>query len=153
MLRRAHEPLFDKSIRMPTITYSISHGEKLVFIEVQSEALPQEVQDALLAIRAAGALPYRKLIDLSFAPLSQDLTGIRAIKALSQDAGGAGKDALRGPVAFVVGSEPAGEMVALFHENTRLNRPLRVFRDIDTARRWLDEIAAPETIQPETPSP
>jgi len=107
----------------------------------------------LLAIRAAGALPYRKLIDLSFAPLSLGLAGVRAIKALNQEAGGAGKNAPRGPVAFVVGSEPAEEMVEMFHENVHVDRPLRVFRDVDTARQWLDEIAAPETILRETLSP
>jgi hypothetical protein len=138
---------------MSTLSYSISHEEKLVFVEVQGEASPLEVQDVLLTIRAAGALPYRKLIDLSFAPLSLGLAGVRAIKTLNQDAGGAGKDAPRGPVAFVVGSEPAGEMVEMFHENVHVNRPLRVFRDIDTARRWLDEIAAPGTIRRETLSP
>jgi hypothetical protein len=44
-------------------------------------------------------------------------------------------------------------MVEMFHENVHVDRPLRVFRDIDTARRWLDEIAAPETIWRETLSP
>jgi len=134
---------------MPTLAYSISHEEKLVFIQVQSEALPEEVQSAILAIRAAGALPYRKIIDLSFAPLSIGLPGLRAIKALNQDAGGAGKDAPRGPVAVVVGSEPAAEIVEMFHGSLRLDRPLRIFRDLDMARRWLDEVAAPETIQAE----
>jgi hypothetical protein len=135
---------------MPTLTYSISHEEKLVFIQVQSEVVPAEVQSALFAIRAAGALPYRKLIDLSFAPLTQRIAGIRAIRALSQNAGGAGKDAARGPVAILVGSEPAAEMVEMFDETMHVDRPLRIFRDLDEARRWLDEIAAPETIQPET---
>jgi hypothetical protein len=134
---------------MRTITHSISHEEKLVFIQVQREALIGDVQDVFLAIRAAGALPYRKLIDLTFAPLTLGLQGIRAVKALSEDAGGAGRKALRGPVAIVVASELAGEMVDLFHEPVRLERPFRVFRDLDEARRWLDEIAAPETIQAE----
>jgi hypothetical protein len=134
---------------MPTITYSISHEEKLVFIQVQREAVPGDVQNALLAIRAAGALPYRKLIDLTFAPLTLGLPGIRAVRALNEDAGGAGRKAPRGPLAIVVASELAGEMVELFHEPVRLDRPFRVFRDLDEARRWLDEIAAPETIQAE----
>lgn len=134
---------------MPTLTYSISHEEKLVFIQVQSEVVPAEIQSALFAIRAAGALPFRKLIDLSFAPLTQGIAGIRAIRALNQDAGGAGKSAARGPVAIVVGSELAAEMVEMFDETMRVDRPLHIFRDLDEARRWLDEIAAPETIQPE----
>jgi hypothetical protein len=134
---------------MPTLTYSISHEEKFVFLQVQSEVVLAEVQSALFAIRAAGALPYRKLIDLSFAPLTQKIPGIRAIRALSQNAGGAGKDAARGPVAIVVGSELAAEMVEMFNETMHVDRPLCIFRDLDEARRWLDEIAAPETIQPE----
>ena len=54
-------------------------------------------------------------------------------------------------IARVYGLENvmAGEMVELFHEPVRLDRPFRVFRDLDEARRWLDEIAAPETIQAE----
>lgn len=135
---------------MPTLTYSISHGEKLVLIQVHSEALPDEVQSMFFAIRAAGALPYRKIVDLSFAPLTLGLAGLRAIKTLSQDAGGAGKSALRGPLAVVVGSEMAAEMVEMFDETARIDRPLRIFREPVVARRWLDEIAPPETIETET---
>jgi hypothetical protein len=47
-------------------------------------------------------------------------------------------DRTRGPLAFVI--DPArGEIVERFVDLTKGERPVRMFRSIHDARRWLDE--------------
>jgi hypothetical protein len=120
-------------------TWSISDDDKLVVIRVESEIQTRDVEDIFSAMAEAGALPYRKLVDLTAAPHT---LGFANIKIISQIASGAAaKDMPRGPVAFVVDSGLAQDMVEVFDHKMSIDRPLRIFRDARSARQWLDEIA------------
>ena len=72
---------------------------------------------------------------------SRESSAARATGHASRPAGAAAGDAPRGPVACVVSSEIAHEMIAIFDRKMSLDRPLRIFRDTAAAMRWLDEIA------------
>jgi hypothetical protein len=123
-----------------TPAWSISHEEKLVVVHIASTIELEDVRSIYTAMATEGAFSYRKLVDLSFAPLTLDVAGIAKI---SQLAGAAAGDVRRGPVAFVINSEIAREMIEIFDRKISLDRPLRIFRDTAAAMRWLDEIAPP----------
>ena len=121
-----------------TLAWSISHEEKLVVVHIRSTLELEDVGGIYAVMAAEGAFSYRKLVDLSFAPLTMNVAGITK---LSQLVGTAAGDAPRGPVACVVNSEIAHEMIEIFDRKMSLDRPLRIFRDTAAAMRWLDEIA------------
>lgn len=122
------------------VTWSISHDDKLVVVQVEGEVKLEEAATCFQALIAGNAIPYRKLLDLSFAPLSQGRAGINAV---GERARAVAATMAMGPVAVLVASELGEEMVQTFEQRVQLKRPLRIFRDIKAARAWLDEIAAP----------
>jgi hypothetical protein len=120
------------------LKWSISHADRLVVVVATEKVRPDEAQSALTAFAAEGALPYRKLIDARFA--SHDPTGAD-IRWLSGAAVSASKNVALGAVAFVSDLEFATDIVEHFKRRMAVERPLRVFRDVASARRWLDDIA------------
>ena len=119
------------------LTWSISHEDKLVTVSVGSQLRVEDVQACFAAITEAGAIPYRKMVDLTLAPLLLGLAGIRAI---TQRVSKVPEGVRRGPAAFVVTSELAREMVATFDHQMGVDRPLAMFRTAAEARRWLDSL-------------
>lgn len=114
------------------INLTISHADKLVVAVADGEIDRAEIDEYLTALIAAGAMSYRKLFDISFAPLSLGVAELRALGKRSADAGPTG------PLAIVVGSNLAREMAAIFESQAAADRPLRIFDDLPTAREWLD---------------
>jgi hypothetical protein len=120
------------------LTWTISHDEKLVVIRVRGEITPDALRNMFMAFAAEGLLPYRKLLDATFAPLSLN---VAVIGTLSRIAGIVAPEVRRGPVAFVASSDVADEMIQIFDHKLSIDRPLRLFRNIKAAMQWLDEIA------------
>ena len=52
------------------VTWSISHGEQLVVAIAEGEVVRGDIDGYLSAMIAEGAMPYRKLFDLTFAPMA-----------------------------------------------------------------------------------
>jgi hypothetical protein len=122
------------------VKWSIVSDDQFVEIHVWPDVKLEEIRDCFAAIIGEGALPFRKLVDLSFAPLALGTSGIRAIGERARELA---KTVPLGPVAVVVTSELAEEVVAVFNRQVALERPLRVFRDVGAARAWLKQQPVP----------
>ena len=123
------------------VNWTISHPDKLVVAVAEGEVEHADVDKYLLALIAEGAMPYRKLFDVTFAPLSMGLAELRALgKRVTEHARGGGSV---GPLALVVGSELALDMARIFEAQARADRPLRIFDDVVKARAWLDSLSEP----------
>lgn len=122
------------------ISVTISHEEKLCIAVAEGEILIEDVQRSLMRLVQEGAVPYAKLIDLTFAPLTQRAAGIRAI---SQRVADLNKGQKPGPLAVVVTSELAKEMVELFDQQVQADRPMAIFTDVPSARQWIEEVWPP----------
>lgn len=120
------------------VSWLISHDEKLVVVQITDAFVLEDIPDAYAAVIAEGGLSYRKLIDLSLAPLDVCVLDISGISSAIRAVAG---DARRGPVACVVPNDAVHDMVEIFDRKTDLDRPLGIFRDKASATRWLDEIA------------
>jgi hypothetical protein len=121
------------------LEWAIFHERKLVVILIRSEVTPQDLLAMSTAFIAEGAVPYRKLVDARFAPLTINITVIGRLSQLAAVT----PEVRRGPVAFVANSDVADEMIRIFDHKLSIDRPLHLFRDIDSAMGWLDEIAPP----------
>lgn len=125
------------------IALSISHEEQLVTAIAEGEVGREDIDRYLTAVIADKAMPYRKLFNLTFAPVALSVADLRALgKRVAEHA----KVGPVGPVAIVVGSELAHEMAKIFDEQARASRELRIFRDLRAAQEWLDEMAPPSSL-------
>ena len=121
------------------LKWSISHDNRLVVFELtQQRVVAEEIQGAMVAMMAEGALPYRKLIDARFAP--HDPTA-DLIRWLSNVTTLAARNVTLGPVAFVSGLDSAADIIEHFNHKMDIDLPVSIFPDIESAMRWLDDIA------------
>src|SRR5260370_30479769 len=127
------------------ITWTVSHPSRLVVAVAEGDISAADVLAYVDEIDQAGAMPYRKLFDLSgvFAILPTEdvrLVGMRVV-ALSGDKP-------TGPLAIVVASDAVEELAKVFEATATTKRPLQIFRDFHAARPWLDEVARAPTHPP-----
>ncbi len=118
------------------IKWTISHDDKIVEFHVLPEVELDEIRACFVGLMAANAVPYRKLIDLSFASLTHGAAGIKLVGERMREIA---KTMPVGPVAVVVASELAVDLVEEFNRQGSLKRPLKVFYDTKLARAWLME--------------
>jgi hypothetical protein len=127
------------------ISYSISHAARMVVASGEGDISVSDLQDALMAVMRENAMPYAKLIDLTFAPLTLRHAGIRAaaerVKQFNQ-----GRQV--GPLAVVLNSELAREIIELFDSLVEADRPIGIFEDLDGARAWLRGLGYPADNRP-----
>jgi hypothetical protein len=124
------------------VNLTISHDEKLVIAVADGEIDRADIDQYLSAVIAQGAMPYRKLFDATFAPMT---LGVAELRALGQRVAEHAKHGSEvGPVAIVVGSELANEMALIFQSRAIADRPFRIFDDVIRAREWLDSLAPPK---------
>jgi hypothetical protein len=122
------------------ISLSISHEDRRVVAVVETPVTLVEGMITLGKMFAAGAYPYAKIIDLTYAPLTQGAKGIRQI---SDRVAQFGRGRKPGPLAFVVRSELALDLIELFERQINVNRPMKVFADRQSAHAWLDSLSIP----------
>ncbi len=123
------------------IHLDISRLDRLVMVVVIGEATGSDFLDLARQFTEGDMIHYRKIVNITAGALAMDDAELASVTALLRAAPGA---PARGPLAFVVDS--AGSRAAeKFAELTTGERPVKVFRSLHAARRWLDEISA---IQP-----
>jgi hypothetical protein len=117
------------------VTLTISHEDKRAIAIVDGKVSLVEGFRAIATLVGEGAFSYAKIIDLTFAPLTQGAKGIRLI---AERAASLARFRKPGPLAFVVRSELARDLVELFDQKARVKRPMAVFEDMASATAWLD---------------
>lgn len=92
-------------------------------------------------MRKAGIAGYAKLHDLSHASVTINPSQIRDLAHLTN---AAADDGTLGPVAFIIDSADAMELVMQFEDGTaNALRPVAIFPNRQLAIDWLDSLAAP----------
>jgi hypothetical protein len=122
------------------IRWTLSTAEHLVFAKVTGEVGRAEFEVYLTEVAAAGGMPYRKILDLTFAPLALSAGDVKAIGKI------VGDYARNGPIgafAIVVDADATREASAIFGETARVDRPFAIFDKLVEARAWLDRVAPP----------
>jgi hypothetical protein len=121
------------------IHLAISHDERLVVATV-AEVGPEDLDRYFADLAAAGAMAYRKLIDLTASQIARESVDLRA---MAQRVNAYAQTGALGAIAVVVGDE-VGELASgIYEQRIKADRPFRVCRDLDEARRWLDAVDPP----------
>jgi len=119
------------------IRYHIDHDKRYVEAWAEGETGLEDFESFLDAIVVQGALPYRKLVDSRRATSTLDDQDIMMLGArMSAYTSSLGP---RGAIAFIVASPLPGNIPKRVINLARADRPAKVFRSEDEARKWLAE--------------
>jgi len=117
------------------IQWTISHPTKLVVAVCKGAITRQNIEAYLDAVVVADTLTYRKIFDMTQATANlpdDDMMAlgarIRAYATVSD----------LGPLAIVATTPDSYERAHLFAVLAEAKRPLKIFRELHLARRWLD---------------
>lgn len=124
------------------VNWSICHKDRIVQAAAEGEASVEDLEQYLSEITAAGAMPYRKLFDLTY--VASGGLRLAELRAFSRRVLALAKEGPIGPIAIVVGSELEQELAEVFGK-VDAGRPLAIFSDVSAAREWLDN--RPEAAQ------
>ncbi len=126
------------------VTWTISAPNRLVIAVCKPPITRQDIETYLDAVVVAGAMPYRKIFDVGEATLYQSDEDMMALGARIQ-AYAQQRDEPMGPLAIVASSAKAFEQARMYAALAQAKRPIKIFRELHLARRWLDALPAPES--------
>lgn len=117
------------------INWTIDHDQRLLTAVCEGDLTLGEIAEYLDAVVVAGSMPYRKLFDASRAESAMTdeemmMLGAR-IRAYHSDS-------KMGALAIVVTTDHTRGLARLFGALAAADRPIKIFRDVRAARRWLD---------------
>lgn len=119
---------------------TIDHQARLVIVTARGKASTEEMRAVLNEVATGGAMPYRKLLDITQADLVLDPEILGALGAGIQKYAALGLGKL-GPTAIVVASDDGSRRATIFAQAAKADRPFRIFHEMHEARRWLDSFA------------
>jgi len=118
------------------LKWTISHPLRLVHGVVEGELAPSDFDGFLRAIDAEGTRTYPKIVDVSEMTTEFDIDRIRAFaqsireREMSSDVGA---------VAIVAKAKPLHQAMH-FVQAAQTSRLIKVFRELDEARRWIEDL-------------
>jgi hypothetical protein len=116
------------------ISLDISPLHRTVVIAALGHVTPEEIARNTQALIEANVPHYGKIIDVSLSTSDLTEAQVEHIAAMLRGDPGSG----RGPVAFVINPNRVGFAHA-FADATQGDRPVKLFRNLRDARKWLDE--------------
>jgi len=119
------------------IYVTVYHLDKTIVAKTEGDVTLADIEGYLEDIVKARAVPYRKIFDATRGTsvlTPQDTETLRA-KLTAFTA----KHDNVGPFAVVTGGNRDGRLANICRTASTADRPMRVFADIHSARRWLDE--------------
>lgn len=119
------------------IHLEISRLHRLLVIVARGQVTPDEVRDLVKQMVDNEVRHFSKIIDVSGSSIGMGREQVEAMATMLRTEKGATK---RGPIAFVIHPERQG-FADLFADATKADRPVRLFRSLHDARRWLQELA------------
>ena len=118
------------------LQWTVSHPTRLVIAVAKEEIRLKDIEDYLDDLLAAGALPYRKIFDTTGATVKLEEDDLMALGARIRAYIPLGPI---GPLAIVATTERSYGQARMFTALAEADRPIKIFRELHTARRWLDD--------------
>jgi len=118
------------------VHWTISHSSRLVIAVAKDEVKVEDIEKYFAGVTAEGAMAYRKIFEIGAEPMAVNDEGL---KSLGQRVILYAQHGQVGAVALVAGSDQSFAQAEVFANAAAAGRPLRIFRELHAARRWLDE--------------
>ena len=119
------------------ICIKISHLDRTVVGISEEVVTLNDIGGFLDAVVKAKARPYRKLFDATHGTSGLSDADLKALAARLHRAPAAPQAPL-GPFAVVAGSN-RNDLVSILRPFSSLERPMRLFKNIQSARKWLED--------------
>jgi hypothetical protein len=121
------------------VHWTVSHPQRLVVAVAKDEVTVADIEQYFAGVTAEGGMSYRKIFEITHTPnaLSEE-----NLKALGQRVMFYAQHGQVGPVAIVAASDESYAQARIFAEAAQVSRPLQIFRELHTARQWLDAQAS-----------
>jgi len=117
------------------IQWTISNPAKLVIAVCKGALTRRDIELYLDGVVVADALAYRKIFDTTGATTDLPDDDLMALGARIRAYATTGEI---GPLAIVATTPESYERARLFAVLAEAKRPLRIFRELHLARKWLD---------------
>ena len=117
------------------ISWGVNHAARLVTAKATGELGRTDIEDYLDGLVAAATLSFRKVLDMADSRLalsSDDMADIGARIRGHESMGPMGS------VAVIARSDEVYDQIRLFESVVGAHRPLKIFRDAETAYAWLN---------------
>lgn len=118
------------------IHLEISRLNRLLVIVARGQVSQDDVRDLVAKMVEAEVRHFSKIIDVSGSTIDMSREQVERMAVSLRGEPGA---AQRGAIAFVVNPEREG-FADLFAEATQGDRPVRLFRSLHDARKWLETV-------------
>lgn len=128
------------------ISLDISPLHRIVVIAASGHVTPEEISRSTQSLVEANVQHYGKIIDVTLSTSSLTKEQVEQIAAMLR----AEPSSRRGPVAFVINPDIVG-FANVFAEVTEDERPIKLFRSLRDARKWLRAQPTVEASPAESP--
>jgi len=117
------------------ITWTIDHDRRTLNAVCQGDVTLLDLEEYLDAVVVAGSMPYRKLFDgtRGDSTMTDEEMMLLGARIRAYHTAGA-----MGPLAIVVVTEHTHGLARLFGALAAADRPIKIFRDLRSAQRWLE---------------
>lgn len=117
------------------ISWTIDREQHELVAVCEGRVTLKEIANYLDAVVLAGALGYRKMFDASKAESALSDEEMMALGARIRAYHGLG---VMGALAIIVVTEHTHALARLFGALAAADRPIKIFRELRAARRWLN---------------
>jgi hypothetical protein len=121
------------------LNWKISHADAMVEAVGSGQVSLQDIELYFDDVMVSEALPYRKLFDVAQASSSLTDGDMMMLGARMSAYAGLGPI---GPLAIVAPSTGLRQQAHLFATLAPADRPLKIFKTVEAARKWLAAVAS-----------
>lgn len=117
------------------VNWTISHPERLVIAVAEGTVALQEIERYLDGVVTSNALSYRKIFDVTEMVVHPPDEYMMMLAARIRAYPAFGRF---GALAIVAPGDRSRWMARLYTELAEVDRPIKIFRNREAARKWLD---------------
>lgn len=125
------------------VHWTISHPQRLVVAVAKDEVTVADIEQYFAGVTADGAMAYRKIFEVTH---TLNVLTEENLTALGQRVVFYAQHGQIGPLAIVAASDESYAQAQVFADAAQVRRPLQIFRELHTARQWLDAQPLPSGV-------
>ena len=118
------------------VQWTISHPQRLVVAVAKEPVTVADIEQYFAGVTADGGMAYAKIFEITQTPMALSEENLQT---LGQRVMFYAEHGQIGPLAIVAASDESYAQAQIFAKAAVARRPLQIFRELHTARRWLDE--------------
>jgi hypothetical protein len=117
------------------VHWTISHPSRLVVAVTKGEVSSADIEKYFAGVTADGAMAYAKIFEITHTPQALSPENLRS---LGQRVVFYAQHGQIGPLAIVAASDESYTQASIFAAAAKVDRPLRIFRELHDARQWIE---------------